>query len=290
MFKFLASVFHARRYLLWFICLTGLLVLTLPPETFADPPVPPGAEPCIECHEQETDAWQNSPHARASSDDQMPGATCEDCHGQYVDDHPNADVMQLTVDSSICSQCHTSTFSQWEKSRHAEAGVQCIGCHLSHSQEFRLTDEALCGACHRDQLQDFSHSVHARGDVICTDCHLSSTEGQQLAQVGTGPLSATILAPNHDFTTVLASDCAGCHGPDLHQLLPNFEPVADARVVAIAGRVPALTAKLETTQQENESLQTLVPVSLGLGIGIGAMLGIVFTLMVGYVYQRRAQQ
>jgi formate-dependent nitrite reductase cytochrome c552 subunit len=76
--------------------------------------------------------------------------TFEDCHGPYVEDHPKTGTMQLTVDSAICETCHTTTFDQWAGSLHAQSGVQCIGCHLSHSQTFRLTDEALCGTCPHD--------------------------------------------------------------------------------------------------------------------------------------------
>ena len=48
---------------------------------------------------------------------------------------------------------------------------------------------------------------------------------------------------------------------------------------------PAIIAKLETTEQTNKSLMTMAPVSLGLGIGIGGMLGIVFVLVLCYINQ-----
>ena len=103
-------------------CLVLLLSLLLPTALWAAPPIPAGAEKCAKCHTQETDAWQNSPHAKAG----MPGATCEGCHGPYVEGHPEAGTMQLTVDSSICQDCHNSTYAQWQNSTHAQAGVQCI--------------------------------------------------------------------------------------------------------------------------------------------------------------------
>jgi len=303
-------------------CLTVLLLLGLPTVTFADSPTP-GAAPCLDCHQQETEAWQDSPHARADGGDEMPGATCEDCHGRYVEDHPDSGVMQLTVDSSVCKQCHSSTFGQWQASTHAQAGVQCIGCHLSHSQEFRLTDDALCGSCHRNNLEDFSHSAHDTANVACTDCHLSSTTTHQLAQANTNWISnssiaenpgkspgtqqngtstalsteevgaifeqagSTILAPDHEFTTVPVTNCIGCHGQDVHSMLPHPKQTIDARLLSMAESVPELTVKLETTEQENQSLQMMAPVCLGLGLGIGGMLGIIFMLVVGYIYQRR---
>jgi formate-dependent nitrite reductase cytochrome c552 subunit len=196
--------------------------------------------------------------------------------------------MQLTVDSSACEDCHTSTFEQWGHSRHAQAGVQCIGCHLSHSQEFRLTDEALCGSCHRDRLEDFTHTAHGTAGVACIDCHLSSTATEQIALVSTGPGDRS-LTPSHDFTGVLSEDCVSCHGQDIHDSLPDTGRAVDPRLLAMAESVPALTAKLETAQQSNKSLQIMAPVCLGLGIGIGGMLGIIFMLVVGYINQRRAK-
>jgi hypothetical protein len=50
-----------------------------------------------------------------------------------------------------------------------------------------------------------------------------------------------------------------------------------------------LAAKLDDAQQTNKSLMTMAPVSLGLGMGIGGMLGIVFMLVIGYINQRMTQ-
>jgi formate-dependent nitrite reductase cytochrome c552 subunit len=280
---------HKTRQLILIACLVVLFGFVLPVTALAELPVPAGAEPCAGCHEAETTAWQDSPHANASHNKGgVIGASCEDCHGAYVEGHPGQGVMRLTVDSSVCEICHSTTFKQWHGSIHAQAGVQCIGCHLSHSQEFRLTDEALCGSCHRDRLEDFSHTAHGVANVACTDCHLSSTATGEIAMVST-PADFGVLAPSHDFTGVSSEDCVKCHGQDVHMLLPGPEHVVDARLVAMADSVPELTTKLETTQQTNKTLQIMVPVSLGIGLGIGGVLGIAFMLVLCYINQRRAK-
>ncbi|HEX9926148.1 MAG TPA: multiheme c-type cytochrome [Anaerolineae bacterium] len=177
MFSALFAIFKGgpTRRLISIASLALLLGLGLPSLTLADPPQPAGVDKCAKCHEDETEAWQNSVHAKSVTvDDGLPGATCEVCHGQYTSDHPKNDPMTLTVDSSICADCHASTFAQWEDSRHAQAGVQCIGCHMSHSQALRLTDEALCAACHHDQTRDDFHAAHTIAEATCTDCHLST--------------------------------------------------------------------------------------------------------------------
>lgn len=270
-----------RRWL----CLAGLallLTLILPSQLLAAPPSPAGEEPCVQCHQDETDAWQDSPHATTNAEAGLPGATCEDCHGSYVEDHPKAGVQQLTVDSSTCQDCHEGTSHQWEETTHAQAGVQCISCHQSHSQEFRLTDEALCSSCHRDQLENFSHTAHGQEGVLCTDCHASSTPVQEWAMADTGETQA-IATTNHDFTAVSLDQCMNCHGEDVHTWTPAAEHAADAELLALAKQVPALTTELESQEQSNKTLKIMTPVSLGLGLGIGGILGIVSMLIVGYM-------
>jgi hypothetical protein len=267
--------------------LVVLLLMLLPAQLLADGPV--GAEPCAECHQGETDAWQDSPHAKTGvTESGIVGATCEDCHGQYAEGHPEADLMQLKVGSTVCESCHTGTFEQWEHSQHAQAGVQCTSCHLSHSQTFRLTDEALCSACHRDQREHFAYTAHGQAGVACIDCHLSSTAPAASASLSqSGQISRTVPAPSHDFTAVSLAECMACHGEDIHTWSPKTEArAANAEMLAMAERVPELTAKLETAEQTNKSLLAMTPVSLGLGLGIGGMLGIVAVLVIGHFLRR----
>ena len=315
------------------LLVTGLLVvllgLILPATALAAPPEPgyAGPEKCAECHSAETEAWQQSVHARALTNldesvqsacsqqarsaectclachttDFDPvkhtyahaGVTCEACHGPYVEGHPQNGVMQLDADSSVCSNCHAETHKQWQTSLHAEAGVQCIGCHLSHSQDFRLSDEALCGACHRDRLEDFSHTAHENAQVGCTDCHLSSVPPDEAAALASADQSiGGGAAPSHSFTVVSSQACVGCHGQTIHDQMPISEltQAANVRLLTLADQAPELATQLEAAQDAIKSLRVMSLVSLGLGMGVGGMLGIVFMLVVGYVIQGRAKR
>lgn len=266
------------KQLVWIGCLVLLLGFVLPATTLALPPAPPGAETCIGCHPEETASWQNSPHARAFSNDKSPlGVTCETCHSSYVVGHPDQGVMQLTVDSSVCEDCHANTFGQWRHSTHAQAGVQCIGCHLSHSQEFRITEDALCYSCHRDRQEYYASTPHSDVGLTCVDCHFPSKPTGEMV-----------------FTS---EDCSKCHGGTVHQTLGTLHQASTIQVanasmqpVVEADYPPELTTKLEMAQQTNESLHTMLLVYLGLGIGIGGMLGIVFMQVVGYVNQGRVKK
>ena len=279
-----------------------LLTIIFPATALANGPT--GAEPCADCHQAETFAWQNSPHALAAAAEAVvPGATCQDCHGPYIEDHPQAGVMQLTVDSVVCQQCHATTFAQWQSSTHAAVGVQCIGCHMSHSQDFRLTDNTLCGACHRQAQAQYQGTPHGLQDVGCTDCHLEPAGEAAVAMVANTdlPLSLSphrqnnrnIPAPRHDFTQVAPENCLTCHQLDLHQTQSDCgcpRCMAADKLETVADSVPALTAKLEAAQQTNRSVQYMAPISLGLGLGIGGMLGIMFMLVCGAINRYRGEQ
>lgn len=311
--------------------LAVLLGFFLPAIALAQSPEPgyEGPEKCAECHSVETEAWQQSPHAHALADiDQSfqtacsdegaseectcltchttdfslsegtyayPGVSCESCHGPYVEDHPKEGVMQLDVDSSVCHDCHLDTYQDWKQSSHGEVGVQCIGCHMSHSQDFRLTDESLCGACHRDRVEDFAHTGHSAEDVSCADCHMSSMPAQagdqSLAMVSTAYSAGRNPTPSHSFT-VIPESCVGCHKESIHEedLSIALGQPENVRMLTMADRALELDTELKSVKDKNKSLQASVFIALGLGLGIGGWIGICLMLVIGYIIQGRARK
>ncbi len=271
----------------------------------AGEPMPLQTDPgqCALCHQAEVQDWQSSPHAGATTAIESAvvaceegqdcscltchttnfspatgtfehaGVTCENCHGPLVEGHPENGHMILSVDSSVCSDCHTETFQDWQQTPHAQAGVQCIGCHRSHTQNLRLDDQALCRSCHRDDIQDGGHLVHTRTGLDCLTCHTSPA---QSPHVEGGP-----SGPTHQFT-VATEACAGCHSGAFHReettaLISQMQPGA---MIAAAPAGQAAEQGLGSRVAQASAL------SLGLGIGIGAMAGIVFMLVVGILVQR----
>lgn len=233
-------------------------------------------QPCAECHEVENEAWHLSPHATIIDPvTNTEGATCVDCHGEYVEEHPRADMMTLAVDSAICADCHEETFTQWEGSTHAEAEVQCISCHLSHSQELRLTDEALCVSCHQQPIQDEFHTAHWTEDVTCSACHLP---GQTMHNaLASQELTTGMLTPNHDFVTVAADSCLDCHREDVQQISwANGATPSQA-----TANTAVLTTELQSAENRLYTMGILTPVVLGIGVSLGGFLGIVFMLFAG---------
>ena len=232
----------------------------------------------------------DSPHANVPTGSDVAGATCEACHGTYVKGHPENGIETLRVDASLCQDCHAETFTEWQGTIHAEADVQCISCHQSHSQQLRLTDEQLCRACHKESLEDPFHSAHWYTEVACIDCHLASTPvAGALAMAGS---DATITRASHDFTTVSADKCLDCHRGDV----ANPSERIDAQQLALVElrtqtqQVAELDAHLEQAQQTANALQVMTPVALGFGLGIGGMLGIIFMLIIARMERKTGEK
>ena len=253
------------------------------PEGAATPEIPMTLEEKqgCGCHSLEKESWQMSPHGQVSADGQ-PVATCATCHGKYVEGHPEKGMIPLATDSSACTDCHEQTAAEWKGTVHAEAGIQCISCHLSHTQDLRVTNDQLCETCHRDSLQDPLHTAHWLGETGCTSCHLADGTphtGQSVAS--SDPNAALEAAPRHDFVSVSSAKCLDCHSKDVTVLngpiQANF--VVRNDLMQTAGQVPQLQAELASAQQANRTLSLWQPVSLGTGIGIGGILGIVFVLV-----------
>jgi hypothetical protein len=233
------------------------------------------------CHSFEKESWQMSPHGQLDSAGQ-PVAACATCHGEYVEGHPDAGMIPLATDSSACTDCHEQTATEWEGTVHAEAGIQCISCHLSHTQDLRLASDRLCESCHRDALQDPLHTAHWLGEAGCTSCHLADgTPHTGLSMASSDPAAALAATPRHDFVSVSSTKCLDCHSKDVTQLDGPIQTEFMVRndLMQAADQVPQLQAELANAQQANRTLSLWQPVSLGTGIGIGGILGIAFVLV-----------
>jgi hypothetical protein len=281
-----------------FLALVATPVYAAPPaqEGDATPEVPMTLEEKqgCGCHSMEKESWQMSPHGEIGADG-LPAATCATCHGEYVEGHPDEGMIPLATDSSACIDCHEQTGTEWEGTIHAEAGIQCISCHLSHTQDLRVAGGQLCESCHRDTLQDPLHTAHWLGEAGCTSCHLAdgrvhgedAAPGDQSAALA----AATAATPKHDFVSVSNAKCLDCHTKDVTQLDGPLQTQFVVRndLMQAAEQVPALRAELASAQQANRTLSIWQPVSLGTGIGIGGILGIAFVLVAVRVGQANAK-
>ena len=242
-------------------------------------------KPCTSCHEDEADSWMASAHALTTDPDTgLAVAQCTSCHGEYVRGHPDEALTPLIVDSSSCKGCHGGTFAQWDESIHGSEGVQCISCHQPHSQEMRLTDEGQCTACHQESLDDPMHTAHWEAETACTDCHMATLAPEAalaLAHADGEALASVMPTTNHDFVSVSAANCLGCHAEDVTLTQPTayVQAVTTNRETSLA--LSDTKAELASAKQANRSLTIFSLANLGFGLGIGSILGIVF--MVAFI-------
>ncbi|MCC6170109.1 MAG: hypothetical protein IT329_23020 [Caldilineaceae bacterium] len=271
--------YNRFHFTLWVarIAAAGLMAACLsawtPSSLLAQSPALDDAETCVSCHQEESEAWEISPHGTVAPESagETGGASCVDCHGEYVKGHPAEGPMSLSVDSSSCQDCHADTFAQWDDSHHASEGVQCISCHKPHSQQLRLTDETLCQSCHRESLDDPFHTAHWQGDVTCTSCHLADTPHMQMV-AGQDPAMGVTAAPSHDFVTVSGQNCLDCHRETVAITeTASTKPIAEQ----------TMASENVNTRRDARNFATLSAANLGFGLGIGGILGIVFMLVAG---------
>lgn len=232
------------------------------------------------CHSLERSAWEVSTHGQLTESGQ-PIAACETCHGDYTRDHPDADMIPLATDSSTCIECHSAIAHNWEETVHAEAGVQCIGCHMAHSQDLRLGDVALCESCHRESLQDPLHTAHWLESVTCTSCHMAD-EIQAVDEklVSADPALMLLTAPRHDFVAISGSNCIDCHAQQVRDgnSSDNQDYHERLDIIQAAAEAPVLRTQLTQAEHATLTATSFVPMGIGFGISVGGILGIAFVL------------
>ena len=88
------------------------------------------------------------------------------------------------ADEPACVTCHrkhsAALVMEWERSRHAKAGVDCMACHegdpaspatWKHQGEnvSALVTPTVCAKCHKDEAEQFARSHHARaGEILAS--------------------------------------------------------------------------------------------------------------------------
>ncbi len=242
-----------------------------------------GDSVCKACHQVESTAWEASTHAKV-------GATCESCHGEYKQGHPNGETMTLPMESKTCQTCHADVFKQWQTSQHGSKNVDCFDCHVAHSQGLRLEPaEKLCSACHTDEQTKLSHQVHGISGINCVSCHMKP---QTTAAGGAKQMAMS----SHTF--LVASDvCAGCHSGSIHsdasaqaqQVSAKAEQTV-AQVAAQTQRIGELEAQVNADQKRISDMTNIAVVSMGLMLGLGGAVGLVVGVGVTALLNRRKSQ
>jgi predicted CXXCH cytochrome family protein len=257
----------------------------------------PEARDCAECHIDVVLAWQDGPHATTYSNPVFqaalvsagPDATCLNCHateysaatrsftyaavscrachGETPAGHPEVPV-SVPDGVTVCAECHTNTYQEWEAGGHGHAGIACTTCHNPHPQQLTFeTTNALCLSCHEaGELSGFAHETHT--DLTCSDCHWHYGESIPEAHVITGELGYS----GHD-TVVQTISCTNCHAEEF------VAPATDGGEMAtVVDRLTAAEydAQIMSVRAQGENAAA---VQLMQGIIVGTAIGAVLVFL-----------
>jgi cytochrome b subunit of formate dehydrogenase len=254
---------------------------------------PVGFEPCLECHEENINAFHESVHAKVRGDKPI---TCQGCHGpvHYTprSRDPNAP-MSAVNQLRNCGQCHKDMMEGYLGSVHARAllvsglnsAPACSDCHGSHDI-LRHTDPKArsshqrspetCGSCHEGILKVWEDSAHGalwkegKDGPVCTSCHHAhkvddpkTVDGRSHMAHECGNCHEQELKTYHDgfhgksahIGRAHAAVCSDCHTP--HQNLSASDPRSTTHPDNLAQTCGASTCHVG--HEINASFLTFMP-------------------------------
>ncbi|MEN8173459.1 MAG: ammonia-forming cytochrome c nitrite reductase subunit c552 [Chloroflexota bacterium] len=197
---------------------------------------------------------------------------CAQCHSMDLSDHQVEEMVvelaaQLTnqqadreeplTDEEIQHQAESMAallierggqYELWHDSRHGEAGVGCVSCHVMEGEgdhplmPYSVDKSAeVCGACHLDEYRDWEDSAHAnpgggKDQIACVDCHQPHDQGLRLIngdaavcqnchQDESMEMAHSTHAINEDLS------CIDCHKNTEHNTGHNFMVESDTCIL-----------------------------------------------------------
>jgi hypothetical protein len=219
---------------------------------------------CLVCHTSRSD--------RKTGTYSHEGVSCESCHGEMKEDHPDKEKMALPVTSEVCQSCHTVTYGEWRVSRHGQKNIRCFDCHKMHQMSQRKDQpDQMCGTCHTERLKDFSHATHSVEGLHCLSCHMPEVKGSVMKIRGIG-------VRGHTFG-VGAETCANCHREMVHA--SHERASLEEEVHKLKAATPEkMQAQLDELEKESGKLRETInankrvfPAVIGLAFLLGIFLG-----------------
>jgi predicted CXXCH cytochrome family protein len=171
-----------------------------------DEPINTNTDLCRTCHSDARfgwDTWKASVHYQQN-------LTCTTCHDPHSTSMKFAD-SGTSDTSSLCVNCHKNVAQDSQHSKHAEAGVTCVTCHLGpkkgNDDFHQVPDHSFtpkletCNGCHADQMHGAGNAVTAGlvkvqpGPTETAPTQIKPVENISLS-TKTGPISTTPTPPN----------------------------------------------------------------------------------------------
>ena len=164
--------------------------------------------------------YQQSVHGEAVAGGKLGAAICTDCHNSHEILPPNDSRSKVSRANApaTCGQCHTSEFTQYQRSVHGVATAQgksgaptCTDCHGIHS------------ITHPGEVRE-SDAEKALGKTSCSRCHDSEVLSREYS-LPTDRVRS-YLDSYHGLAvkrgSVAVANCASCHG--VHKILASSDP------------------------------------------------------------------
>jgi predicted CXXCH cytochrome family protein len=134
---------------------------------------------CGRCHSDPrfaTENWKLSAHYQRDM-------TCTVCHDQHSAGMKtvSGELGPVADASDLCMNCHTDAMQNFPTSKHAEAGVTCVNCHLGFNVP---GDHSSFDEMHKAPDHNFTPSLET-----CNKCHAN-----QMHAPGQAVAAAAILA------------------------------------------------------------------------------------------------
>ena len=147
---------------------------------------------CGRCHSGDRfniQDWQTSTHFERAM-------TCTVCHDPHSATMKTVQGQEETGPSALCINCHSEVSMNFPYTKHNQAGVSCVDCHLRHF-------ETGSNDVHAMPDHSFSASIST-----CSSCHADQMHAQPTAETTTQATPTTQLE-----TTPTPGDVAGIPSP-----------------------------------------------------------------------------
>ncbi len=184
----------------------------IPDEHIYDPtsnpvPVDRSNDLCARCHSDSRfglEEWQTSVHYQRAM-------TCSVCHDPHSAALKTVKGQEDAGPSGLCINCHSEVSMDFPYSKHNQAGVSCVNCHLQHFEQGANQDVhampdhsfqaslATCTTCHAEQMHQQGSAVADASTGVTTTPEPEPSPTPAVANAGSipnpvGPLGFSILA------------------------------------------------------------------------------------------------
>jgi predicted CXXCH cytochrome family protein len=186
------------------------------------------ADSCTQCHNYHdnrilTPSFLNAHHhePRLSESPRLMPRNFGDYYKQQAK-FPLKSLNVIEQDSPAFVHLSTSLASEWEKSRHAQTGVNCKACHSNPSVSWiEKPDYKVCQDCHQPEKESYlrgKHGVTVAYELPATEVIAHARLPMQMGAQHRN-LNCNSCHPAHRFETAYAAidGCLNCHA-DSHSL------------------------------------------------------------------------